>query len=189
LLASESFLAEELHARWLGVARMEMTMAKALAFLRGHQPLPGDDAVSNAELEELDLIRRFLKDHPNDEALELLLGVFGEGSGFGVYQLIEEAVAAHEHAAVVAALEKRLVGGSRSVRYWCAQIAVNHPDERLIVALSAALALDDDDLRWAAVTALEAIDTQTARNVLRSWLPMERDVELRELIEHACAEP
>jgi len=165
---------------------MEMTMERALEFLRMHQPMPADDAVSKAELEELDLVRRFLTKHPNQEAVGLLLGVFGDGDGFGVYQLIEGAVAAHDSAVVVPALASKLEHGPRSVRYWCALISANHPDERLVPSLAASLRPEDCDLRYAAVTALEAIGSDAARAALRGWLPKETDDELREVIEEAC---
>src|SRR5512145_3218421 len=107
---------------------MEMTIESALAFLRRHQPMAADASLDKADLEELDRVRRFLKTHPNEEAVGLLLGVFGNGSGFGVYQLIEDTVAAHDRAIVVKSLLERLTDGPRSVRYWCALVSANFPD-------------------------------------------------------------
>src|SRR5512138_3286844 len=102
-----------------------MTIERALTFLRSHQPMAADTSLDQADLEELDRVRRFLKTNPNEEAVGLLLGVFGDGSGFGVYQLIEDTVAAHDHSVVVRSLIERLTDGTRSVRYWCAQISAN----------------------------------------------------------------
>jgi hypothetical protein len=165
---------------------MEMTIHHVRSFLQCHQPMPPDSAVMPADIEELDRVRRFLTEQPNDEALELLLGVFGEGSGFGIYQLIENAVAAHDRGVVVTALARKLERGPRSVRYWCAQIAATYPDDRLIEPLSIGLAPGDHDLRWATVTALAAINAKPAKDILQRWLPQETDAELRSIIEEAC---
>jgi hypothetical protein len=162
---------------------MEMTADKALEFLRAHQPLPADTNVSRDQLDELDAVRRFLMEHPTDDAVPLLLGVFGDGSGFGVYQLIDDAVSVHDSTVVIPALVDKLRVGPRSVRYWNAVISANHPDVRLIPGLAAALTPEDDDLRCAAVTGLEAIGTEETREILRTWLPNEMNEELRGAIE------
>lgn len=161
---------------------MEMTKSRALAFLRKHQPLPADEVVSGSDLDELDCVRQFLMEHPDEEALPLLLGVFGDGSGFGVYQLIESAVAVYPVATVVAALKENLGLGTRSVRYWCAQLATSFPDEGLVPSLEKALETTERDTRYAAIVALEAIGSDAALSALRRWLPVERDQELRAVI-------
>jgi hypothetical protein len=60
---------------------MDMSTSRALEFLRQHQPLPADDALERRDIEELDAVWRYLMKCPAVEALDLLLGVFGEGSG------------------------------------------------------------------------------------------------------------
>jgi hypothetical protein len=164
---------------------MDMSTSRALEFLRKHQPLPADDALERRDIEELDAVRRYLMKSPVVEALDLLLGVFGEGSGFGVYQHIEDAVAAYDRADVVPALCKKLESGGRSVRYWCAQIASGYGDDRLVDPLRVNLAPNDYDLRYAAITALENIGTARAKATLRSWLPNETVEELRGVIREA----
>jgi hypothetical protein len=164
---------------------MEMTLERAKAFLVAHQPMAADVALSKEELGELDAVRRFLVQHPHDEALGLLLGTFGEGSGFGVYQLIEEAAAAHEPAVVVSILADKLRNGLRSVRYWCALISANYPNDDLVPPLAAMLTGDDVELRSAVVTALSAMNSTAARAALQAWLPLETDDDLREVIEES----
>ena len=165
---------------------MEMTRIRAIEFLRRHQPMGSDDVLGQTELDELDRVRRFFSSHPDNEGVELLLGVFGAGDGFGVYQHIEDAVAAHDPATVIPVLKSKLENGPRSVRYWCAQIAANYSDERLVPPLVMALTPRDYDLRYAAVTALESVGSAEALAALRHWLPHEDDEELREVIEEIC---
>jgi HEAT repeat protein len=162
---------------------MEMTRDRAIEFLRRRQPLRADEFLEKAEIETLDLVRRHLKNHPDEEALGLLLGVFGDGDGFGTYQLIEDAVSAHEPRVVVPALKRWLETGPRSVQYWCAQIATGYHDERLVRPLATLLRRDDYDLRYAAVTALEANESPAALEALRTWRPDETDDELIRVID------
>lgn len=159
-----------------------MTLSHALEFLGSHQPLPSDAQLSRTELDELESVVRFLARHPDKVALDLLLGIFGDGSGFGVYQLVEDAVAAHEPNLVAEVLESKLASGPRSVRYWCAQIAAGYRDERLVAPLASNLIASDYDLRYAVVTALEAIGGNAARAALQGWLPHETENELADVI-------
>jgi hypothetical protein len=167
-----------------------MSRKRAVEFLRQHQPLPADHALEQEHLDELDAVRCYLIKCPALEALELLLGVFGEGSGFGVYQLIEDAVAAYEPADVVPALCRSLESGPRSARSWCAQIACGHRyrDDRLVDPLGGNLTSGDEDVRYFVITALEFIGTPRAKATLRNWLPQERDEELQGRIREILGE-
>ena len=51
---------------------------------------------------------------------------FGEGSGFGVYQLVEDTLRVHDDD-LVSKLSASLRSAESSVRYWTAQIAQNYP--------------------------------------------------------------
>lgn len=164
---------------------MELSHERALEFLRRNQPMAADSDLSRSDVEELDSVRRYLRENPHPEALDPLLGVFGNGSGFGVYQHIEDTVAAYDRSAVVPLLRKKIDAGCRSVRYWCTQIAMGYPDERLIDALARNLDPDDYDLRFVSIAALDRIGTESAQAVLASWLPYETDEELREILVEA----
>jgi hypothetical protein len=167
---------------------MEMSASRAVGFLRKHQPLPPDKALQRGDIEELDAVRKYLMKDPVGEALELLLGVFGDGSGFGVYQLMEDTIAAYAPADVVPVLGRKLESGGRSVRYWCTRIASRYPNDSLVDPLASNLTPEDHDLRDATIAALENIGTPRARSVLRTWLPHETDKELREIIQAALGE-
>jgi hypothetical protein len=94
----------------------------ALEFLHEDQPLPADAGLTEEQIQTFDAVRRFFLQHPDKEAVPLLVNAFGEGSGFGIYQLVEDTLAQHDHEDVFAALDKAL--GARGVRYWAGQIAV-----------------------------------------------------------------
>ena len=65
-----------------------MNQAEALAFLRQHQPLPDDDALTAAIINQFDAVLKFFAASPCDEAVSLLLRAFGRGDGWGVYPMV-----------------------------------------------------------------------------------------------------
>ena len=143
--------------------------------------MAADVDLTRSAVEELDSVRRYLLQNPDPEALDLLMGVFGDGNGHGVYQLVEDVIAAYDRNRVIPLLGKKIETGCRSVRYWCTQIALGYPDERVIDALRRNLDPNDYDLRFFTIAALDGIGTARAQDVLASWLPEEADPQLREL--------
>lgn len=159
-----------------------ITAAEVLQFLQAHQPLPADPQLTREQLRALDEAVRYLASSPIPHALELLLGVFGEGNGFGVYQRVEEAVAAYPQDEVVSALGRMLSSSHRSVRYWCTQLALGLPSEALVVPLVENLSRSDVDGREITVAVLAAIGSPRATEALACWLPEETDAEIRAAI-------
>jgi hypothetical protein len=145
-----------------------MTRDAAINFLATHQPMPDEADLTEALIAELDEVRKYLRIHPDDAAVPLLLGIFGDGSGYGVDQLMGEAVAAHSPGVVVPALAKCLASGTPACRLWCAQIATRVPDERLVAPLAAVL---------------------SARLALQNRLSIEPEADVRELIEEVLGRP
>jgi len=161
-----------------------MNRQEAIRFLKAHQPLPSDEDMPEAVIREFDEIRKFFLQNPDEESIPLLLNSFGDGSGYGVYQLVEDVLLKHKKDVVLPHLLVALTSKHRGVRDWCAEIAVNFPHPDLIAPLATLLEqLDDIDSRFSAVSALEEIEDPRATTVLREALGREPEEEIRELIE------
>lgn len=166
-----------------------MTRDEALEFLRKHQPLPDDDALEGELIGRFDEVRKYFAVHLEPDAVPLLLNSFGSGSGFGVYQLVEDTVAKAPSDVVVSHLAKALASPHRGVRYWNAQLAARFPHTRLLAPLNELLRDADSDIRYAAVTAVEQIDDTAAANLLRRALDEEADAEVRALTPKCGVHP
>ncbi len=163
-----------------------MTRGEALAFLRAHQPLPADDDLSDELIQQHDAVRRFFLDHRDPECIPLFLGSFGDGSGCGVYQLVEDVILPFGADQVVVHLSSALGSPWPGVRNWCAEIAGALPDARLAPAL---WALTDDpsiDTRTWAIYALGRIGGPEVRDRLRGLAST--DPAVVAAIEQALAE-
>jgi hypothetical protein len=112
-----------------------MDERQCLVSLNRHRPMP-TDADWTEECELLDEVRGYLTEYPSEEAFPLLLKVFGDGSGYGVHQLIERAVVEHPPSTVVPLLVTTHTTGTQSIKYWNAQIAENFPSRELIAPLT-----------------------------------------------------
>lgn len=160
-----------------------MTESDALDFLRRHQPLPPDDLLNADLIDTYDAVRRLFRDHPNDECVGLFLHSFGDGTGLGVYQLVEDTLRAHEDDLVVAELTVSLRAPESSVRYWSAQIAQNYPDPRLGEPLLALLMDEDPGIRAAAIVALWGVGDPADRARIKSLRRSETDEEVVDAID------
>jgi len=163
-----------------------MTRDEAIAFLKQHQPMPSERDVTDADVDRYDQARRYFMEHPDEEAIPLLLNSFGEG-GRGVNQLIEDAIVRHDQELVIPEIARALASSHETVRYWNAQIAALFPDVRLVAPLAKVLSQDSHDLKYAAVTALERIGSEEAFAALTIARNNERDGEIRELIDEVLS--
>jgi HEAT repeat protein len=127
----------------------------------------------------------YLLDHHEPDVLPLLLNVFGDGDAGGIYLDIGSLLEGYPREEVVTQLAKQLTTDRRPLRYWAAQFAANFPDERLVIPLGKVLREDDDDMRSAAIIALEQIGSTEARNLLQRALARETNPELRRFIREA----
>ena len=165
-----------------------MTREGALEFLRAHQPLPPDRKLSEETIKTYDDVRKFFLAYPDKECIELFLFSFGDGSGYGVYQLVEDVIAKCDRNDVVPILGRALQTGGEGVRYWASQIATRFPDQRLLEPLSMTLADPNADTREMSVAAVEAIGGPVGRALLKTRLEVEDDEQVRRAIEEALAE-
>ncbi|PEC48164.1 HEAT repeat domain-containing protein [Bacillus sp. AFS096315] len=160
-----------------------MDIKQALYFLKEHQPLPSDEELDEETLRILDETRKYFIENPSLECIPLFLNVFGDGSGFGVYQLIEDVIVQFSNKEVVPHLLKSLQSDYKGVRYWSAQIAASFPDNQLIKPLSLLINEKDSDIRSVAYTALGEIQDKLVLSILKSALRNEKEPDNYELLQ------
>ncbi|MCA9613403.1 MAG: HEAT repeat domain-containing protein [Polyangiales bacterium] len=163
-----------------------MTEEDALRFLQLHQPMSDDAELLEDELVTLSSVIEYFTLNPSDEAVPLLLGVFGRGDGFGVYQHVEDALVRQRRGVVVAELA-RMLGASEGNLFWILQIAAELPDVSFCDGLEQLAAHEDPEVRAMVVVALEAIGDEVSLSVLRARVDAEVDTEVRSLLATAIA--
>jgi HEAT repeat protein len=139
--------------------------------------------LSEEVLREFDAARKYFVANPDPDAVPLLLNAFGDGSGYGIYQLVEDAIRPLSPEIVVPQLITALQNPRPSMRYWVAQVAANFPDPALIPVLAPMLLLTDTDCQAAAATALSFIATPEASALLREAAARTRDPFLQEVVD------
>ncbi len=163
------------------------TMEKqaAISFLQANQPMPSDALMPSDLIKTYDEVRRYFIANPDTGCIDLFLRSFGEGDGFGVYQIVDEVLRQYPKSEVVPRLAMCLKSQKRSVRYWCAEMASEFPDPSLVEPLSDLLQEGDIDIHSAAVTALFTIPDAGVSSILQAAMRREADRELRERINDA----
>lgn len=73
-----------------------MDTEAALTFLKQHQPLPDDAALSESTARDFEAARAHFAKTVDARCVPLLLHSFGRGTGFGTYQLVEDALAVQD---------------------------------------------------------------------------------------------
>lgn len=164
-----------------------MTKEAAIQFLEANQPLPPDSKLSQTVIDRFDEVRLYFLETPDPICVPLLLNAFGDGDGFGVYQLVEDVLLRQNRDQVIRNLLVSLESNYRGVRYWSSQIAANFPDEALVPALVRLLDEDDFDMKYAALTALEQTKALSSREAIMTFAVEESDEELKELAEEILA--
>ena len=93
-----------------------MNTQEALEFLEQNQPMPADSELTEEHIAKYDEIRSFFIESPDLACLPLFLNSFGDGDGFGVYQLIEDVIGQLRFEEVLPHLLDALSSPFRSVR-------------------------------------------------------------------------
>jgi HEAT repeat protein len=164
-----------------------VTPSEAIDFLRAHQPMPPDTDLTDELIGRYNEARQVLRDHPDDLAIPLLLNSFGDGNGFGVYQLVDDTLRAYDRDRVVETLERSLRSALSSVRLWSIDIALEYPDARLIPPVVDLLSSADRDIRYFAVQYLINLEigpTDVGAALLAA-LQVEQDEEIRAILSSA----
>lgn len=137
-----------------------MNKKEALKFLESHQPMPSDNDLTQDLIDKYDDVRVFFVNNPDVDAIPLLMRSFGDGDGFGVYQLVEDVFDKCNFDDVIINISNILKDTStvKSVRYWVTQLAIAFSDRRLVDGLNISLQFDDEDIQFMAASALECIE-------------------------------
>lgn len=137
-----------------------MNKKEALKFLESHQPMPSDNDLTQDLIDKYDDVRVFFVNNPDVDAIPLLMRSFGDGDGFGVYQLVEDVFDKCNFDDVIINISNVLKDTStvKSVRYWVTQLAIAFSDRRLVDGLNISLQFDDEDIQFMAARALECIE-------------------------------
>lgn len=160
-----------------------MDKKDAIAFLKENQPLPDDGEKLENIISIFDDVRKYFLDNPDSECIPLFLNCFGKGSGYGVYQLIEDVIYKYNESDVVPHLKNALQSKYPSVRYWCAQIAERFESEDLIEGLINVYDKGDIDAKCASLTALSGIENEKVIALAKKTLKDETDEVLCEIAE------
>jgi len=112
-----------------------MDKQSALDFLRTHQPMPPDVEMSGEEIKTYGEVRRYFIANPDTECISLFLHSFGDGLGFGNYQIVDDVLLKYVPEEVVPKLVGGLRDENRSIRFWCAEMAASFPNPLLVEPL------------------------------------------------------
>ena len=139
---------------------MNMNRNEALSFLRDHQPMPDDDDLTQEVIDKYDEVRKFFTANPDKEVISLFLNSYGNGDGWGVYQLVEDVFYKCHRDDVVVEIKEILENPSiaDSVRYWVTQVSAAFSDVRLKKGLEISLKSKNEDIRDAAQLSIDMID-------------------------------
>src|SRR5690606_955147 len=108
---------------------------EGLEFLSKHQPMPPDEELDQQLIDYYDEVRKWFILNPDPQCVPLFLNSFVKADGWGVSQLVGDAIIVFDKALVVPPLVKSLRNPNGSVSYWSAQIACSFPDAVLIAPL------------------------------------------------------
>lgn len=139
-----------------------ITKLEAISFLKEHQPMPGDDELTEYEIGKYEEVRNFFLNNVDAQCIPLFLNLFGGKDGLGVYQMVEDVILMYDKKEVLPHMLKAFNNPCKYVIYWCVQIAS--------ITTLAQLALND-------IRSYEVID------VLKNEIEIASDEEVKEFIQ------
>lgn len=96
-----------------------------LDFLQLHQPLPLESDLSIEQIDQFEEVRLFFINNHDDRCVSLLINAVNADSGFGVYQMVEDALRNQSQSVVIAELKKALQDGKEHHLAWVLEWAMN----------------------------------------------------------------
>jgi hypothetical protein len=138
-----------------------MTTEEALRFLAEHQPMPDTNVVSDQLLLQLNEVLEYFETHLDQRCIPLLLNVFGEGDGHGVYQMVGFVIRRYPKDVVVPHLRMSLRNSKPAALFWNTQIACGFQSVDLVEPLIEIAISDNDTLREIAMFALSRYPADT----------------------------
>jgi hypothetical protein len=145
--------------------------------------MPNDQCLSTELISEYDDVRKFFIHNPDERCIPLFLNSFGDGSGFGVYQLVEDVIKQFDKTIVLPYLLDAIKSDYNSIRYWCIEIAGIFPDNSLIPDLKKNLYDSSVDIRTASMIALSQIKCDETIEILREALKQESDNDVLDMMK------
>lgn len=141
---------------------MNMTKKDAFDFLFKHQPMPSDKDLTQDIIDNYDRVRLYFIENPDKDAIELFLRSYGDGDGWGVYQVVEDFYYKCQERDVKKTLKKVLEDKTipDSVRYWVTQTAAAFNDDMLRDGLIVSLKSNNSDIKEAAEMAMNLLDDE-----------------------------
>lgn len=159
-----------------------MSKEEAIEFLSANQPMPPDLHLDQERMNKYDEAIILFSNDPDPICIPLFLFSFGDGSGFGMYQLVEGIIVQFDADEVVPHLFDALHSENEGVRYWNAQIAQNFSEKLLLDPLGRLLSDSSVDIRYSAAVALCNIGGTEVSHVFKESLVNEEDEEIRMLM-------
>jgi len=86
-------------------------------FLKKNQPLPSDEEITQEQLTIYDESRKFFEENHNKDCIKFFLNSFGKGSGYGIYQLIENLISKFHVDEILEDLVNALSNENGSIQY------------------------------------------------------------------------
>jgi hypothetical protein len=122
--------------------------------------MPDDDDLTQEVIDKYDEVRKFFTANPDKEVISLFLNSYGNGDGWGVYQLVEDVFYKCHRDDVVVEIKEILENPSiaDSVRYWVTQVSAAFSDVKLKKGLAISLKSKNEDIRDAAQLSIDMID-------------------------------
>jgi hypothetical protein len=168
-----------------------VTIEEALAFLASHQVMPENSP--QPDVARLDEVRRYLALHPDARALPLVLGIFADHMGWGIFQLFDEVLARFSASELTRHLRTALAAPDRGTRCWAAHWSLAFPSQELTPDLLKLLAQPgDDDAHCLVIATLGEICKSefnpTVLRVLRARHETDADPDRRDLLRELVTE-
>ncbi|AFI90491.1 hypothetical protein F6Q07_21435 [Pectobacterium parmentieri] len=136
-----------------------MNTEEALDFLSQNQPMPSDALLSKEKIDRYDEIRQYFINNPDVRAISLFLRSYGEGDGWGVYQLVEDFFYQCDPDDVKKEIKIILEDKNipDSVRYWVTQVSAAFSDKMFRAGLDISLGSENPDIKEAAEIAISIL--------------------------------
>jgi hypothetical protein len=146
--------------------------------------MPADAQLTEELIGAYDEAWRALRNSDHPRAAHLLLNSFGDGDGFGVYRLVDEALLTLPREQVIEALAQSLDSPIGSVRAWSMEMALDFLDPRLVPNAVELLGATDRDERVFAAYFLSDFESHDASTVdaMRQAREREDDEEIRSVL-------
>lgn len=128
-----------------------MDTEQALTFLRAHQPMPSDQAISDEEGATFVAILEHFEMKCDERCLPLLIHSVSPDTGLGMYEHIQFVLMAHPREQVIPQLRRGLTEGNDGVRSRCCWWAMVVSAWELADLIEPLTEHSDEDVRLPAV--------------------------------------